>query len=130
MVGRYATHRGRGKEHIFGLFGRKELFHLLLTAEVQFAVGACNDITVTLTLQFADNCGAYHTAVPGNIYFRILLHNLLFYDTLLKIFHKIGTYMLAGPLYGNFCHIGVYHNFHQLLECCLLRVPTKFPARL
>ena len=69
VVGYDTTDLGCSKENIFRPLGGKELFNLLLTAQVKLAVRACYDVCVTLTLQFAHYGGAYHSAVSCYIYF-------------------------------------------------------------
>ena len=75
LIGHNAAHLGRSQKHIFRLFFGKELLHGLLAAEVQFLVGAGDDIVVALPLKFPHNGTAHHAAMAGHINFCILFHH-------------------------------------------------------
>ena len=63
------------KEHILRLLLCKERFHSILTGQIQLLVRTRDDIGVTLTLQFTDDCRTHHAAMTCNINLRILFHH-------------------------------------------------------
>src|SRR5699024_8462486 len=75
LIGYDAAHLGRSQKDVFRLFSGKEGFHRLLTAEIQFPVGAGDQVGVPLALQFPHNGAAHHAAVPGYIDLRVFLHH-------------------------------------------------------
>ena len=78
LVGDDAAHLGGGEEYVFGLLLLEETVHGLLVDEVEFLVGAGDDIVVALTAKLAHDGGAYHAAVAGYVDFRIFFHNFLY----------------------------------------------------
>ena len=63
------------KKHILRLLLCKERFHGILTGQIQLLVRTGDDIGVTLTLQFTDDCRTHHAAMTCNINLRILFHH-------------------------------------------------------
>ena len=72
LIGHDAADLGSSKEHILRLFLCEELFHSILTGQVQFFVGAGDDIGIALTLQLTNDCRAHHAAMTCDINLSIL----------------------------------------------------------
>ena len=70
-----AADLGSCQEHILRLLLCEELFHSILTGQVQLLVSAGDDIGVALTLQLTDNCRANHAAMTCDINLSILFHH-------------------------------------------------------
>ena len=75
LVGHNAAHFGGCQEDVFRLLLGKELLHGILPAEVQFLVGAGNDVGIALALQLTDNGRTHHAAVARHIDFCVFLHH-------------------------------------------------------
>ena len=75
LIGHDAADLGSSKEHILRLLLCEELFHSILTGQVQFLVGASDDIGIALTLQFTNDCRAHHAAMTCDINLSILFHH-------------------------------------------------------
>ena len=88
-----AADLGSSKEHILRLLLCEELFHSILTGQVQFLVGAGDDIGVTLTLQFTNDCRAHHPAMTCDINLSILFHHnkTLLYSVSVSSFETISA---------------------------------------
>ena len=78
LVGNDASHLGGSQKDILGLLLLEEAVYSLLVYQVQFCMGAGDDVVVALSLQLADNGATHHTAVSGNVYFGILFHHITF----------------------------------------------------
>ena len=70
-----AADLGSSKEHILRLLLCEELFHSILTGQVQLLVGAGDDVGVALTLQLTNDCRAHHAAMTCDINLSILFHH-------------------------------------------------------
>ena len=75
LIGHDAADLGSSKEHILRLLLCEELFHSILTGQVQFLVGASDDIGIALALQFPHDGAAHHAAMPGYIDLCVFLHH-------------------------------------------------------
>lgn len=75
-VGHDASHLCGAEENVVGTFGGEEVTDSLLICEVELRVGACDDIVVALTAQFAHDGRANHAAVSGHIYLGVGFHSL------------------------------------------------------
>ena len=58
---------GGGEEHVVGLLCGEEVVDRLLADEVEFGVGACYDVGVSLSPQLADDGRTDHAAVTRNV---------------------------------------------------------------
>ena len=70
-----AADLGSCQEHILRLLLREELFHSILTGQVQLLVSAGDDIGVALTLQLTNDSRTDHAAMTCNINLSILFHH-------------------------------------------------------
>ena len=110
LVGDDTAHLCCGEEYIFGLFFGKEAFHGFLTSQVQLFMCACDDIRISLPLQFTDNGRTDHAPVTGHIYFSVLFHyNSIIISQFLFPDIRQGWYvpveMLAQQLLSPYLHL-------------------------
>ena len=78
LVRLYAADLRRRKEDILRPLCRKEVIDSLLVTEVQFGMCPQHQVRIPLPLQLPHDSAPHHPTVSGNIYFRILIHMLLF----------------------------------------------------
>ena len=76
LIGNDAPYFGSGQKHILRLLGSKKGLDLILTGQVQFSMGTCNQIRIALALQFAYDGRSDHSPVTGHIDLRLFLHHL------------------------------------------------------
>ena len=74
LVSDDAAYLGGSEEDVFGLLGGEEDLNGFLATEVEFRMGAGDDVGVALASELTDDGGAYHAAMSGYIYFGFFIH--------------------------------------------------------
>lgn len=75
VVGMDATDLGGSEEDVAGLFGGKKGFDRGLVGEVEFGVGAGEEVLIAMCLQVAHKRGTYQAAVTGDVDFRFKMQD-------------------------------------------------------
>ena len=75
LVRNDAAHLCRGKKYIRRLFLREERLDRLLPGQIQFLVGAGDNIGIALTFQFSYDGGTHHAAMTRDVNLCILFHH-------------------------------------------------------
>ena len=68
LVSDNAAYLSSSEEHVLGLLLGEEGLNGLLAGEVKLLVGTGDDIGVALALELANDGGAHHATVTGNVY--------------------------------------------------------------
>ena len=76
LIGHNAANLRRRQEHILRLLRGKEGLHLILPGQIQFLMGAGDDVGIALALQLPDYGGTYHAPVSRHIDLCVFLHHL------------------------------------------------------
>ena len=99
QVGHDAAHMGSRQHDILGLLLVKEAVHCHGIHQVQFLVGAADEVGVALGLQAVPDGTAHKAAVACHIYLSVFLHRLFQMIDFLDVLHVI-----------------FHHDAHQVLE--------------